>query len=241
MGTVYRARDRYSGEPVALKLLHSGGGTSDEAERFLREAQLLAELRHPGIVSHVAHGQTPEGQRFLAMEWLEGQDLGQRLQRGPLTLRDSLGLLEQVADALSSAHRRGIIHRDLKPSNLFLVDGDVARAKILDFGIARRVATSQAMTKTGMVIGTPEYMAPEQARGRRDLTPATDLFSLGCVLYECLTGQAPFMADHIAAVLVQILFEEPIPVEEKRPGITPALAALVARMLAKSTAALACA
>lgn len=235
MGTVYRARDRYSGDIIALKLLHGdkGLGSTGGSERFGREAQLLSELRHPGIVGFVAHGQTPDGQRFLAMEWLEGQDLGQRLLRGPLPVRDCLRLLDQIAAALSVAHQRGIIHRDLKPSNLFLIGGDVGRLKILDFGIARRIATSQAMTRTGMVIGTPEYMAPEQARGSRDLTPATDVFSLGCVLYECLTGQPPFVADHIAAVLVRILFEDPLPIEERRPGLSPALSALMARLLAK--------
>lgn len=166
MGTVYRATDRYSGDTVALKLLHTDEGHG-EMERFAREAQLLSELRHSGIVAHVAHGQTPDGQRFLAMDWLEGQDLGQRLSRGPLPVHDCLRLIEQVAEALSLAHQRGIIHRDLKPANLFLVGGDVSHVKILDFGIARRIATSQAMTRTGVVIGTPEYMAPEQARGSR--------------------------------------------------------------------------
>lgn len=236
MGMVYRATDRYSGDAVGLKLLHAAIGSPDEAERFAREAQLLSELRHPGIVAHVAHGQTPDGQRFLAMEWLEGLDLGQRLLRGPLTLRDCLVLFEQVAQALSVAHQRGIIHRDLKPSNLFLVGGNVDQVKILDFGIARRIVGSHAMTKTGMIVGTPEYMAPEQARGVRELTPAADLFSLGCVLYECLAGQPPFVADHIAAVLVRILFEEPAPIEDRRPGVPKALSAMLASLLAKDPA-----
>lgn len=112
MGTVYRARDRYSGKVVALKLLHSPTGTADEAERFAREAHILSEQSHPGIVAHVAHGQTPDGQRFLTMEWREEEDLGQRLLRGPLPLRDCLRLLGQVAEALCLAHQRGIIHRD---------------------------------------------------------------------------------------------------------------------------------
>ena len=232
MGTVYRATDRYSGGLVALKLLHSGGG-GNEAERFAREAQLLSELRHPGIVAYVAHGQTAEGQRFLAMEWLQGQDLGERLLRGPLSLRDCVRLLDQVADGLSVAHRRGVIHRDLKPSNLFLVEGSIEQVKMLDFGIARRIATSQAMTRTGLVVGTPEYMAPEQARGARNLTPAADLFSLGCVLYECLTGRPPFVADHVAAVLAQILFAAPIPVSQLRPGVPAPVAALIDKLLVK--------
>ena len=116
MGAVYRARDRYSGELVALKLLHAAAGRADEPERFLREAQLLSELRHPGIVAYVDHGQTPDGHRFLAMEWLDGEDLAQRLARGPLSLGQSLALLGYVSTALAIAHERGIVHRDLKPS-----------------------------------------------------------------------------------------------------------------------------
>ena len=121
MGTVYRAVDRYSGEPVALKLLSTQAAPSAaaaEAQRFIREAELLAELRHPGIVSYVAHGQTPDGQCFLAMEWLDGQDLAQRLARGPLPLLDSLALLQRIAQGLNLAHQRGVLHRDLKPANV---------------------------------------------------------------------------------------------------------------------------
>lgn len=231
MGTVYRARDRHSGDWVALKLLD--GASADDAERFLREAELLSELRHPGIVSYVAHGRTPDGQHFLAMEWLEGETLGQRLLRGPLLISECILLIGQVADALAEAHRLGMVHRDLKPSNLFLPGGDCARVKLLDFGIARKLSASHGMTRTGMVVGTPEYMAPEQARGLRELTPAADLFSMGCVLYECLTGQPPFVADHIAAVLVRILFEEPPPVDERRSGIPGPLQELLGRLLRK--------
>lgn len=122
-------------------------------------AQLLSELSHPGIVSHVAHGQTPDGQRYLAMEWLEGEDLANRLARGPLPLRDALQLIMRVAEALRVPHERGVLHRDLKPTNLFLPDAEIARVKILDFGIARRIAAAPAVTGTGMVVNTPEYMA----------------------------------------------------------------------------------
>ena len=114
MGAVYRAIDRYSGQVVALKLLHESSGTS-ESERFVREAQLLSELQHPGIVSYVAHGKSPDGQRFLAMEWLDGCDLSDRLAKGPLAVRDCITLIEQAAAALAFAHRRGILHRDIKP------------------------------------------------------------------------------------------------------------------------------
>lgn len=233
MGTVYAARDLATDRPIALKLLQMGGSTSADIERFVREASVLAELAHPGIVSYVAHGAAPDGQRFLAMEWLSGEDLGKRLRRGPLAISETIALLRQVAPALALAHRRGVIHRDLKPSNLFLVDGEVSRIKILDFGIARRLAASQVMTRTGLVIGTPEYMAPEQARGDRDITASSDIFSLGCVVYECLTGQAPFGGEHVAAVLVRILFETPTALRQTRPGVPDSLACIVEGMLQK--------
>ena len=233
MGTIYRAYDRHSEQRVALKLLHENPDGTHGAERFTREAQLLAELRHPGIVRYVAHGQSPEGFLFLAMEWLEGEDLRKRLTRGPLPVRECVTLLQRISEALAVAHCRGIVHRDLKPANLFLPGGTAEQVKILDFGVARRQVTTQALTGTGMVVGTPEYMAPEQARGSSYLSPATDLFALGCVFYECLTGRPPFTADHIAAVLVRILFEEPPPLAVLRPGIPAALQQIVAQLLCK--------
>jgi serine/threonine protein kinase/tetratricopeptide (TPR) repeat protein len=233
MGQVYRARDRYSGEWIALKLLHADKSGTNDPERFDREAQLLSELRHPGIVSYLTHGQTPDGQRFLAMEWLEGQDLGRYLTRGRLPLHDCVTLLRHISEALAVAHQRGVIHRDLKPANLFLPGGSLQAVKILDFGIARRQARVLAMTQTGAVMGSPQYMAPEQARGARDLTPAADIFALGCVLYECLAGQPPFVADHLAAVLVRILFEEPVAIEERRSEVPAVLSTVLRRMLHK--------
>ena len=236
MGTVYCARDLSSGGGVALKLLLDHRTTELDSERFAREAQILAELRHPGIVSHVAHGITQDGQRFLAMEWLEGEDLAQRLTRGPLSLGDALKLTEQVAQALAFAHTRGVIHRDLKPTNIFLQGGNAAHVRILDFGVARRLVSSRARTRSGVLVGTPGYMAPEQARCVRELTPAADLFSLGCVLYECLAGDPPFVADHIAAALMRILFEEPAPITQRRPGIPSAVSELLSSLLAKDAA-----
>ena len=236
MGTVYAARDMATERPVALKLLQMGGSATSDVDRFVREASVLAELEHPGIVSYVSHGTAPDGQRFLAMEWLEGEDLSQRLRRGPLSVRDTITLLRQVTSALALAHINGVVHRDLKPSNLFLPCGEIERVKILDFGIARRMAASQVMTRTGLVIGTPEYMAPEQARGDKDITAATDVFSLGCVIYECLAGQPPFGGEHVAAVLVRILLETPISLVIRRPGTPESLASLVEHMLQKDPA-----
>jgi serine/threonine protein kinase len=240
MGTVYRAHDRHSGVTVAVKLASTRGLNPNDMERFVREANLLALLQHPGVVSYVAHGHTPAGYLYLAMEWLEGEDLAHRLVRGPLSVRDSLLLLRRVADALSLAHRRGIVHRDIKPSNLFLRNGVAERVTLLDFGIARMQSPiggalpgGGAATQTGHVIGTPEYMAPEQARGERVIGPSADVFALGCVLYECLSGQPPFVAEHVAAQLARVLFEEPAPLRSLRPEIPEAVADLVHGMLVK--------
>jgi hypothetical protein len=238
MGTIFRARDLITDHAVALKLLLDPGGAAGElTERFLREARFLSDLRHPGIVAYLAHGQTSEGLAYLAMEWLEGEDLARRLGRSSLSTAESLTLLRVVAGALHAAHRRGVVHRDIKPSNLFLRGGEVARAAVLDFGIARRLHISNAMTRTGAVIGTPAYMAPEQARGSRVITPSADIFSLGCVLFECLTGEPPFVADHIAALLAKVLFDEAPPLHLRRPDLSPDLEDLLRRMLAKEPGA----
>nr|MBP6608627.1 protein kinase [Deltaproteobacteria bacterium] len=233
MGAVYRAVDRQTQQPVAVKVLFDG---ADKA-RFHREALLLAELSHPGIVSYVAHGHTDGGHPFLAMQWLPGHDLAERLRHGGLNLKEALHLARRVAEALSVAHGRGVVHRDIKPSNLFLVDGDPGKVVLLDFGIARRGfgGRSAAMTQTGTIVGTPEYMAPEQARGQSQLSPAADVFSLGCVLHECLTGRPPFVAAHVAAVLAKILFEEAPPLRSLRPELPPSLELLLASMLRKDS------
>jgi hypothetical protein len=233
MGTVYRALDTRTDRTVALKLLQASDNPKD-VERFAREAQLLCELRHPGIVEYLAHGVTGDGQPYLAMEWLAGEDLEGRLARGALSLADSLTLLRRTAAALAAAHRGGIVHRDLKPSNLFLRDGEVERVAILDFGTARRREFSHVITGTGSIVGTPAYMAPEQARGERGLTPAVDVFSLGCVLFECLTGRRPFVADQVMAVLAMILFSAPPRLRTVRPDLPEAVEALLVRMLAKA-------
>lgn len=233
MGTVYRARDRLSGDFVALKLLNMQGTSAPDVDRFLREADILANLRHPGIVAHIAHGRTSDGECFLAMEWLDGEDLAHRLMRGPLSVADAVLLLRSVAQTMSMVHEQGIVHRDLKPRNLFLPNGDLSRVKVLDFGIARRTVTVHSMTGTGRLIGTPAYMAPEQVAGKKVITAAADIFSLGCILHECLAGEPPFDGEQIYALLVCILFEEPRPITAKRPDVPAAVSELIQHMLVK--------
>jgi serine/threonine protein kinase/tetratricopeptide (TPR) repeat protein len=232
MGVVYEAQDAETGRTVALKLLHSQAESKAD-RRFAREARVLSGLNHPGIVSYVAHGTTGEGLPFLAMEWLEGEDLAQRLARQPLSFSEVMLLHRQVAEVLAAAHAQGIVHRDIKPSNLFLCGGRVESLKLLDFGLARVATGSQAITGSQLMLGTPGYMAPEQVSSHADITPSADIFSVGCVLYECLAGQAPFRAPHVAAVLAKILYVEPVPLRALRPELPIALQGLVDRMLAK--------
>jgi eukaryotic-like serine/threonine-protein kinase len=234
MGAVYRARDLKTGEPAAVKVVtEQGVGT---VERFLREARMLAELSHPCIVRHLAHGTTEDGQPYLAMEWLEGLDLAQRLEREALTVGEALGVVRRAAQALAAAHRAGVIHRDIKPSNLFLVGGDPERVKVLDFGVARPMGGSRAMTRTGAIVGTVGYMSPEQAQNAKDVDGRADIFALGCVLYECVTGQVAYEGNHPVAILAKLLVEEPPRVREVREDAPEAVDGLVARMMAKDRA-----
>ena len=233
MGTVYRARDRQRDTIVALKVLSSAGG---DVERFAVETKILAQLSHPGIVAYVAHGTTESGEPYLAMEWLEGESLSRRLERGPMSLEDVLVLGRAVADALATAHASGVIHRDIKPSNLFLCGGDAARVKVLDFGVARLRDRDRELTRTGQIIGTPGYMAPEQARGRREDDVRADLFSLGCVLFRCLSGKPPFQGGDVLSVLTQLALHVPPSVGRIVPGVPLALDRLVSRLMAKSPA-----
>jgi serine/threonine protein kinase/tetratricopeptide (TPR) repeat protein len=230
MGTVYRAVDRTTATPVAFKVLRST--SLDAAQRFAREVRVLSGLRHPGIVRYIADGRTHEGEMWLAMEWLDGEPLSARIARQGLTPAEAVDVVRRIAEALGAAHDKGVIHRDLKPSNLFLVGGDLERVKVLDFGVAR--VSDASATRTGVMVGTPGYMAPEQARGDRNVGARSDVFALGCLLFECLTGKPPFVGDNVMAVLAKILLEDAPRVGVVRADIHEALDDLVARTLSKN-------
>jgi hypothetical protein len=232
MGLVYRAHDVETGEWVALKVLAHGS-----AERFLREARALSEVSHAHIVRYVDHGHTEAGEPYLAMEWLDGTDLAEKLLAGPLPIAQAVRLARAIAGALSVAHGRGVVHRDVKPSNLFLVGGDPARVKVLDFGAARFVRTTSAPTASGIVLGTPGYLAPEQVNDEHAIDGRADVFALGCVLFECLAGRPAFVAQHVLALLGKILREDPPPLRELVPHAPKDLEDLLIAMLAKDPAA----
>ncbi|WP_437989516.1 protein kinase domain-containing protein [Sorangium sp. So ce145] len=230
-GDVYRARDRLSGEVVALKVLHSTNVR--DLTRLSREAEALVTLRLPGVVQYVAHGMTAAGRPYLAMEWLDGITLEERLAQGPLSIAESVILAARVATTLGAVHQLGIVHRDLKPSNLMLVGGAVERATLLDFGIARDIRLARSLTAPGAILGTPGYMAPEQARGESTVDARADVFALGCMLFECLAGRPPFLGDNALSLLVKVVLEDPPRLGELRDGLPEPLERLVARMLSK--------
>ncbi|NUP06481.1 MAG: protein kinase [Polyangiaceae bacterium] len=231
MGVVYRARDERDGKLVALKVLR--GSAIDDAARFQREAELIARLRHRGVVRYVDHGRAQSGEAYIAMEWLSGEDLARRLSVGCLAIHEVVTLGQRVGEALGAAHAVGIVHRDVKPANLFLRGGAVEEVVVLDFGIARPADAARDLTIKGSILGTPSYMSPEQASGRSDLGPTTDVFALGVVLYECLTGQQPFTGESPMAVLLKIVLEEPPRIADLRRDVPAALERLVMRMLSK--------
>ena len=236
MASVWRAHDRLENRSIALKLMLRTGG--EEAQRFAREARVMRQLSHPGIVRYVADGATPTGEPWLAMEWLEGEDLAATLLRGPMAAQDALSVCIAIADALEAAHALGLVHRDLKPSNVFLVGGDPKQAKLIDFGIVRRVQAqlTPAQTMVGVFVGSPGYTAPEQITASSQIDGRADVFSLGCVLFRCLTGRPVFSGEYLTALLAKVLLEE-APRVSTFVGVPAALDALVAQMLSKSAAA----
>jgi len=229
MGTVFRGVDRETGALVAIKTVAAGDG----AERFRREVEVLSALRHPGIVAYLGQGRTAD-ELYLVMEWLDGEDLGARLAAAELTVSEALAVGLQVSSALGAAHAQGIVHRDIKPSNVFLADWRVDRVKVLDYGIARQLGTA-GLTEIGTVVGTPAYMAPEQARGQGEVDARTDVHALGALLFRCLAGRPPFEAETREESLAALL-HRPAPRLGDFASVPPALEELVGRMLDKDPA-----
>jgi eukaryotic-like serine/threonine-protein kinase len=207
MGDIFRAIDRETGQPVAVKLLRATA-SPHERTRFAREIAILADLRHPNIVQYIAHGTWHDGRLFFAMEWLEGEDLGQRQRRAPLGMRDAVEIVRRSAAAMAAVHARGVIHRDLKLSNIFLVNGRGTAVKLIDFGVVKPPEPDEYPTERGQIIGTPHFMAPEQARGE-GIDARADVYSLGSVLFRLVTGRNVFETEHIIALLGRLVIEDP--------------------------------
>ena len=237
MGVVYKARQTTLNRPVALKMIRDSAlAGPQERARFRKEAEAVAELHHPGIVQIYELGEC-RGLPFFSMELMEGGNLATLLEKGPMAPRDAAALIEAVARAIHAAHEKGIVHRDLKPPNILLTHDPASGrreppegadagglrpplagyiAKVADFGLAKRLG-GLGTTATGQVMGTPEYMAPEQAAGRiHDISPRTDVYSLGALLYQCLAGRRPFQGGTLTEVLRQVVQEEPVPLRRLR-------------------------
>ena len=231
MSSVYRAHDRLLDRKVALKILHSHHAVDPEyVERFRREARSVAALSHPNVVTVIDRGEHGDCQ-FIVFEYIDGENAKQLIQqRGSLPVEQTLELAIQVARGLAFAHEQGLVHRDVKPQNI-LLNGD-GRAKVTDFGIARSLDVKHGVTQTGTVLGTSDYISPEQAQGQR-VDALTDVYSLGVVLYELLTKQVPFPGENFVAVAMRHINEPPPSVRERRPDVSPRIDAAVQRAMAK--------
>ena len=229
MGVVYRACDPVLKRRVAIKVMSDAFAQNDDLrERFLREAQAAGSLQHPNVITIYDFGEV-DGHPYIAMEFVEGQDVAELLaHQVPLTTIHKLGIAIDVLQGLAFAHKRGIVHRDIKPANI-RVDAD-GKARIMDFGVAH--LASSDMTRSGVMIGTPSYMAPEQIIGG-EISPQTDIFSVGAVLYELLTGARPFSGGPLQAVMYRVLSEPPLPLDVSAPALPSRLNDIVMRALAK--------
>ena len=243
MGAVYEATHAQLGRPVAIKVLHERHAARPEvAARLLNEGRLASTIHHPNIVDLFDVGETSDGRAFVVMELLEGESLAQRLRaHGPLDEKRALSIARDVAGALAAAHEKHIVHRDVKPENVFLaVDAAGETVKVVDFGIAKLARVGEdgavSLTQTGVVVGTPLYMAPEQARGDDHVDHRVDVYAVGVLLYECLTGQPPFLGSNALGVIQQILTAPPPPPRQLRPdgAIREATEQVILRAMAKA-------
>lgn len=247
MGVVYVAEDLHLGRRVAIKFLHASSSDHHYRARFLREARAISSLSHPHIATVFDYDVTPEGQPFLVMELVEGETLGDLLETSALTLWQSIEIIERVAEALEEAHGRGIVHRDIKPSNV-VVTTERAQVKVLDFGLAKRITeenheqtdqNAQTLlathTRDGVVVGTPLYLSPEQATGA-NVDGRSDLFALGALLYECISGKPAFSGGSVIEIGAQVLHIDPPPPSQFNSQVTPELDRITLKALAKKPA-----
>jgi len=241
MGAVYEGQNTRIHRKVAIKVLHgSVASSADAVQRFEREAQAAGRIGSKHIVEVLDLGDLPSGDRYMVMEFMEGQSLADRIRdRGQLTPQDLYPIAVQLLEGLAAAHAAGIVHRDLKPDNVYLLpppkEGAPDFVKILDFGISKfnPLGGEFSMTRTGSVMGTPYYMSPEQAKGARDLDHRTDLYAAGVILYEGLSGRVPFSAETFNELLFKIVLEEAPPLQEILPDVNPAFVELVAKAMAR--------
>ncbi len=233
MGVVYKARHTKLGRLAAVKLIRSGDlAGEEEVRRFYAEAEAASQLDHPGIVPLFEAGQE-NGQHYLAMAFVDGPSLWQKVKEQPLEPREAARVMQQVAEAVQHAHERGIIHRDLKPQNILMTS--TGQARVTDFGLAKQMATDSSLTATGQVMGTPSYMPPEQASGSvKELDQRADVYSLGATLYCLLTGRPPFQAATLTETLRQVAEQDPVSLRLLNSSIPVELEAICSKCLAKS-------
>jgi serine/threonine protein kinase len=230
MGVVYKARQRGLGRTVAVKMILSGAGAGPkEVARFRVEAEAVARLHHPNIVQIYQVGEH-DGRPYLALEYVGGGSLAGTLDGTPLSARRAAELVVALARAVQHAHERGIVHRDLKPANVLLTEDGTP--KVADFGLAKRLG-DEGQTQTGVVVGSPCYMAPEQAAGHREVGPPTDVYALGAILYECLTGRPPFRGESILETLEQVRDREPVAPRTLQPKVPRDLEVICLKCLEK--------
>jgi serine/threonine-protein kinase len=239
MGVVWQARQLALGRVVALKFLREGRLSAEVGARFHTEAAAIARLQHPNIVQVHEVGEA-QGQAYLTLEYVAGGNLAERLARAPLPAREAAALVETLAGAMACAHAQGVVHRDLKPSNILLgIDG---APKIGDFGLAKlldpdtEVEGPGPATRTGAILGTPSYMAPEQAAASKEVGPAADVWALGVILFECLTGRPPFKAATPLETLEQVRSQDPVPPRRLAPNTPRDLETICLRCLHKEPA-----
>ena len=240
MGAVYEGENTRIHRRVAIKVLHAGvAANGDAVARFEREAQAAGRIGSEHIVEVLDLGQLVDGERYMVMEFMDGESLSSRIhQSGRLTAAQVYPIALQMLEGLGAAHSAGIIHRDLKPDNVYLVrskKGQTDFVKLLDFGISKFNAMGGefSMTRTGAVMGTPYYMAPEQAKGAKDIDTRVDIYAAGVILYEAVSGQVPFNADTFNELIFKIVLESPPPVEQVAPGLDPGFAAIISKAMAR--------